>query len=384
MKELNERIHSDDKLDHAAFKGYQEGFVQADIDQDGELTVEEMATLLQHVSRDDQHQLVEQSEEEIAASIMDGFDANKNGLISLQELMDRVGDNKEMHAAFQGWEEGFLQADIDEDGQLNVHELSELLKKVSRDDQHEMVEESNEEVSSQIMLGFDTNKDGKISLNELLEHVKGNDNLHAAFAGWQDGFKEADADNDGHLDNHELASLLNRVSRKNQEELVDESEESIAESVMKGWDTNKDGRLTLAELHQHVGDNKEVHAAFKGWQEGFDAADVDKNGYLTIPELSSLLNRVSTKDQDKIVQDVDATTASLLHGFDADKDGKVSLDEIMKHVGKLPAKSVGNMLSSVKEGFVQADVDKDGGLNAEELAALLQSLNERHAKHDEM
>jgi Ca2+-binding EF-hand superfamily protein len=234
------------------------------------------------------------------------------------------------------------------------------------------------------MLGFDTNKDGKISLNELLEHVKGNDNLHAAFAGWQDGFKEADADNDGHLDNHELSSLLNRVSRQNQEELVDESEESIAESVMKGWDSDKDGRLTLAELHQHVGDNEEIHAAFAGWKDGFGQADVDKDGYLTIAELSSLLNRVSTKDQNKIVQDVDATTASLLHGFDSDKDGKVSLDEIMKHVGKLPAKSVGNMLSSVKEGFVQADADKDGGLNAEELAALLHSLNERRSKHDEM
>merc|ERR1712181_10715 len=109
------------------------------------------------------------------------------------------------------------------------------------------------------------------------------------------------------------------------------------------------------------GDNKEVHAAFEGWTEGFEMADLDKDGHLTLAELSSLLKKVSTKDQTKIVQDVDATTASLLQGFDTDKDGKVSMEEIMKAAGVKE--------EFVKEGFVKADVDKDGGLNAEELAA---------------
>jgi Ca2+-binding EF-hand superfamily protein len=381
LQELNAKIGDDEKL-HAAFAGWKEGFEQADLDGDGELTVEELAQLLQHVSRDDQHEMVHQSEEEIAASIMDGFDTDKNQLISLQELMDRVGDNDQLHAAFEGWQEGFLQADIDEDGQLNVHELATLLKHVSREGQHEMVEESGEQISQVVMDGFDTNHDGKISLRELLDHVKDKD-VEGAFEGWKDGFKEADADSDGHLDRQELTDLLNHVSRGQQQELVDESEESIAEAVMRGWDTNKDGKLTLAELHAHVGDNEKVHAAFQGWQEGFETADVDKDGALTIEELASLLSRVSNKDQHQVVQDVDATTQSLLQGFDADHDGKVSLEEIMKHVGKLPAKSVGNMLSSVKEGFAQADKDKDGGLDATELAHLLHALNER-PKHDEM
>jgi Ca2+-binding EF-hand superfamily protein len=381
MQELTAKI--DDKM-HAAFDGWKEGFVQADTDQDGELTVEELANLLLHVSRDDQHHLVDQSEEEIAASIMDGFDTNKNGLISLQELMDRVGENKETHAAFEGWQQGFLEADTDQDGQLNVHELSSLLKKISLDNQHEMVEESSAEISASVMSGFDTNKDGKISLQELLDHVKDKEHVEAAFDGWKDGFKEADADNDGHLDSKELTDLLTKVSRGEQQELVDESEESIAEQVMKGWDTDKDGKLTLAELHAHVGENAELQAAFQGWKEGFEMADLDKDGHLTVAELASLLGQVSTKDQGKIVQDVDATTASLLHGFDTDKDGKVSLDEIMKHIESLSPKKAGDMLATVKEGFEKADIDKDGGLNAEELATLLHGLNERHTKHDEM
>mmetsp|Transcript_84084 Transcript_84084/g.132387 ORF Transcript_84084/g.132387 Transcript_84084/m.132387 type:complete len:850 (-) Transcript_84084:52-2601(-) len=386
LKELQDKVGDEDKL-HVAFKGWREGFAEADSDQDGELNVEELATLLQHVSRDEQHQLVDQSEEEIAASIMDGFDTDKNELISLQELMDRVGDNKEMHAAFEGWQEGFLQADTDEDGQLNVDELAQLLKHVSREDQHEMVEESGSEISASVMEGFDTNRDGKISLQELLDRVKDQEHVEAAFEGWRDGFKEADVDNDGHLDSKELATLLNHVSRGEQQDLVDESEESIAEQVMKGWDTDKDSRLTLAELQAHVGDNEQLHAAFKGWKDGFEMADLDKDGHLTISELADLLKKVSTKDQHKIVEDVDATTASLLHGFDTDKDGKVQLEEILKHVGKLAASQTGgvsNMISSVKEGFVQADADNDGGLNAEELAALLHSLNDRHSKHDEM
>jgi Ca2+-binding EF-hand superfamily protein len=291
--------------------------------------------------------------------------------------MDRVGDNKEVHAAFEGWQEGFLQADADQDGQLNVHELTALLQQVSRGGQESMVEESEAEISASIMEGFDTNRDGKIGLQELLDHVKDKDHVVAAFEGWPQGFKEADKDGDGHLDSHELTSLLNRVSRSQQKEMVEESEESIAESVMRAWDADKDGKLTLDELHHHLGDNKDaVNAAFEGWKEGFNMADKDKDGSLTIHELAALLSRVSTKDQHKIVQDVDATTQSLLQGFDADHNGKVTLDEIAAHAGKLS--------DVYKEAFAEADADKDGGLNAEELANLLHKLNEKSSKHDEM
>merc|ERR1719183_17610 len=192
--------------------------------------------------------------------------------------MDRVGDKMHVHAAFAGWTAGFKQADVDNDGHLTIEELTNMLGHVSREEEQNMVSESEETVAASIMDGFDTDKDGKLSLKELKEHVGDKAEGQAAFAGWEDGFKEADVDKDEHLTVHELAGLLSHVSRQNQQEMVQESEKSVGASILEGFDADKDGKLTLKELMDHVGDAEHIHAAFAGWQEGFVQADVDQDG----------------------------------------------------------------------------------------------------------
>jgi Ca2+-binding EF-hand superfamily protein len=321
---------------------------------------------------------VEESEVSVAASVMDGFDTNKNGKISLQELLDRVGDDKEVNAAFAGWKQGFLEADADKDGQLSVEELSALLQRVSRKDQNSMIEQSEVGVADRIMNGFDTDNDGKISVMELMDRIEENKELDASFKGWREGFKEADVDQDMHLTKDELANLLQRVSRKRQHTLVEQSEETMAASILQGLDLDEDGKLSLQELMARVGNNKELEAAFAGWKQGFSDSDVDKDGHLTVKELASLLKRVSTKDQGQLIQNVPATTASLLQGLDVNRDGKLSMSELLRH--KMASASGSNW----KEGFKQADANRDGSLDGDELITLFEYINDAHTRRDEM
>jgi Ca2+-binding EF-hand superfamily protein len=377
MQELMDRIGDESNL-HAAFKGWREGFTEADVDNDGHLNVEELTHLLSHISRGNQQDLVHESASNSALQVLDGFDTDRDGKISLQELKDHVGD-KEVHAAFKGWETGFEGADSDKDGLLDVDELTTLIKHVSRDDQHEMVHESEASTAASVLEGLDTNKNGKISLEELIEHVGDESNLHASFKGWQDGFKDADRDMDGELTVHELTALLMRVSRNNQREIVHESEDSQAAAILDGFDTNKDGEISLKELLDHMGANAEVAAAFKGWEEGFKEADGDNNGKLNVEELSALLSRVSSKGQHKMVEESEqSTTGTVLDGFDRDKDGEISIQELLGHVGD--NKDLEAAFKGWEKGFAEADADGNGKLSADELNGLISHASRKDKK----
>merc|ERR1712072_1565769 len=65
--------------------------------------------------------------------------------------------------------------------------------------------------------------------------------------GWHQGFKEADADKDMHLNAEELEFLFHNAKKQHRDELVEAIEES-AKSVLEGWDTDKDGKISLMEL----------------------------------------------------------------------------------------------------------------------------------------
>jgi len=102
----------------------------------------------------------------------------------------------------------------------------------------------------------------------------------------------------------------------------------------KKSDTNKDGALTPEEMSaarlQHL-----------------QGADADKDGFITATELSDHHAAMMRAKQDKHF-------AGFSGRFDANKDGKVALDEIKAFTPPY---------------FTKADADKDGKLTAAEMKA---------------
>lgn len=164
----------------------------------------------------------EEEHDKIAASIMRRFDTDGDGKVSLYELIDHVGDLH--HKEFQGWHSGFSQADADDDMYLTIEELTSLLKNVrtqekeAQEAQQRNAKKQTTMIAASILQGLDSNGDGKISLQELLNNLNDGHHQHPAFRGWHKGFKEADADNDMHLTVDELASLLMQTDLMHNEE----------------------------------------------------------------------------------------------------------------------------------------------------------------------
>lgn len=399
-------------------RGWKVGFQQADVDGDGHLNAEELATMLEHVTNDEQLELFSESEVAIASEIMEGFDFDKDGYLSVHELLTYTSNGKALHMNLKDMVVRLRTADKNKDKQLTVAELAAFLKTLGVEDQQHLLAESKESYAEIVMDGFDLDRDGRLSLSELLDliggpaddvdetakmlaahsaggansvikrlekHLKpvagkgGSKRLQAHLQGWETSFGKSDANKDGHLDHHELSDFLAHISKKEQHHLVHDSEARIASSILQGFDSNKDGQIELKELLARVGDMK-AHAAFEGWTSGFHLADDDQNGKLDLEELTFLLKHVSSMDQHDLVsksEDSQDTAASVMERFDANKDGKISLAELEAKAGK------SDDFQGWQEGFKEADSDEDGYLTSQEVASWLKRVAEA-PKRDEI
>merc|ERR1719333_954366 len=222
---------------------------------------------------------------------LEGFDTDKDGLISLHELLEHVHANPDKmdDPAVQGWNEGFKQADTNKDMHLDADELDNLFTLANK----------KKTLGELALEGFDDDKDGQISLHELLEHTHGNPELEGRddLKGWNEGFKKADVNKDMHLDAEELENLFTNAKKELKDDFAKGIEES-AKKILDGWDTDKDGQLSLMEFTDHIAKNPDAanHPQFKGWHAGFKEADANSEMHLDMAELTSLLTKVVKDD----------------------------------------------------------------------------------------
>jgi Ca2+-binding EF-hand superfamily protein len=219
LKELTAYVGDETKLSPeraVELQGWKDGFIKADFDKNGRLSLVELAYLFDHVPKMGQQEPVDESPAELCATILKGMDYDRDGMLSLKELTALVGDESrlslERAKELQGWKDGFIKADFDNNGRLSLVELTYLFDHVPKQEQPEPVEETPAELTATILRGMDYDKDGMLSLKELTALVGDERKLSPEKAkelqAWKDGFKQADVDFNGHLSLEELQSLL--------------------------------------------------------------------------------------------------------------------------------------------------------------------------------
>jgi len=289
-------------------------------------------SIMDGVDSDKDHKV---SEHELKHTLeIAGIDADHNGKISMKEILAHVVNADAIPAEkLKSWKQSFHETDADFDGYLSTAELKTFMNTVGMPDR---------------------------KVGEAPGHSH-------EWQDWLNGFKAADNNNDMYLTVDELTTLLKSVSKGAGEQLFDKS----FKTVMKGFDMDKNGKISWKEILHHVGEGtvNQLSEMFRSWNEGFHEADGDDDGYLTPDEFTFLLKHVSKEEAEEVFDPVD----SLMRHFDTDGNRRLSMKEILAHLGDVEGLSA-EKLKGWKQGYHDADADHDGYLTAPEFQHLLNNI----------
>lgn len=200
--------------------------------------------------------------------------------------------------------------DVNKDGKMSMQELMDFCHKTR-------AAYSGKDVVT-VFEEMDSNKDGKLSFDEIQtsESVESNDEaekkeIEANHAREKAKFEAADLDRDGLLSSQEAAGLF-------YPELNEEVLKLIAEHSIDSKDTDKDGGLSPSEFWE--GDlSSEDGSVQEEEMKEFKSLDADGDGKLSVQELMAWESGVyHTK----------TAMAQLIATADKDSDGHITADEL--------------------------------------------------------
>ena len=254
----------------------------------------------------------------------------------------------------------FKQFDTSGDGFLDIGELKRAFRAIGLEKRTGVKFELDQKTFN----AFDTNKDGKVSLEEFEEniHPKTRAAIEAQLvAGWvfdadkwaaskerhskidmSKVFKQFDTDSDGVLDIREMQRAFRAIGLKKR----DGSKMEVDLEMFNSFDTNKDGKVSLAEFEAnlHPKTRAKIEAELNAnwvfdpakWAASqerhskidmskvFKQFDTDSDGVLDIREMQRAFRAIGLKKRDGSKMEVDL---EMFNSFDTNKDGKVSLAE---------------------------------------------------------
>jgi len=200
---------------------------------------------------------------------MEAYDDNKDGKIDIRELAQLLPMEENFLLLFRfdnplessvEFMKLWYQYDTDGSGYIEADELKNFLRDLLSEAHkaQEVTEDKLIEYTDTMLQVFDSNKDGKLQLSEMakLLPVKENFLTRQVFKGSKNLTKEDiagvfslyDRDNSGVIENEELSGFLKDLLELVKKDYDTTDLAEFAKTIMKGCDTNRDGKISKKEL----------------------------------------------------------------------------------------------------------------------------------------
>jgi len=242
-------------------------FQKYDQDKNGTIDSSEIDMFLKDLAKETGNEFTKDADfNEFKMKIIGMYDVNADGKISMSELAKILPAEENFLMRFR--EEVKLSSvdfikiwyhyDTDRNGYLDQSELDGFLRDLlnSSDSKLAVTPQRIFDYRTTILELFDTNKDGKIELNEMSKILPVEDNFFKQFEGQKDLSKEDfdkifshyDKDNNGLIEDSELIAFLRDILKKDGGTPTTTELENYRATILKCCDKNKDGKLNKDEL----------------------------------------------------------------------------------------------------------------------------------------
>jgi len=244
-----------------------------DDDENGFIEGEELDGFLREfvssVNPDEDVEVTEDTLAELKACFMEAYDDNKDGKIDIRELAQLLPMEENFLLLFRfdnplessvEFMKLWYQYDTDGSGSIEADELKNFLRDLLSEahKSQEVTEDKLIEYTDTMLQVFDSNRDGKLQLSEMakLLPVKENFLTRQVFKGSKNLTKEDiagvfslyDRDNSGVIENEELSGFLKDLLELVKKDYDTTDLADFAQTIMKGCDTNRDGKISKKEL----------------------------------------------------------------------------------------------------------------------------------------
>ncbi|CAN4099462.1 unnamed protein product [Withania somnifera] len=180
----------------------------------------------------------------------------------------------------------------------------------------------------------DEDGDGAISFSEYLpqftnEDIEKNETNHGKAGWWMEQFRNADADRNGILILYEFRDFMHPEDSKNKS-----IQRWLLREKIRQMDVNMDHKLNRLEFNNGAYNIYKTYLEYESRGaniptpfEAFAKLDVDGDEFLRVEELKPILQYLCPGE----LSYAKIYTTYLIQEADDDKDGKLSLDEILNH-----------------------------------------------------
>eukprot|EP00092_Neocalanus_flemingeri_P026651 GFUD01028892.1.p1 GENE.GFUD01028892.1~~GFUD01028892.1.p1 ORF type:complete len:235 (+),score=96.67 GFUD01028892.1:131-835(+) len=225
--------------DKATKEEVEQAFAKADKDGNGKLTMSEFKVCLLEVMKDEDDG---DDEEGMMDLVMSGFDTDGDKMVSLDELLKGMGDEK-VDASEMFMINMIKGADKDGNGFINAAELKAIMEAMKDED------DDDDEIPVEFIMNLaDADGDKKLSIQELVNAFTGKvDVKKDPKEKMKSMFRMCDTDDDGMITKKDIVKFLKMMG------MVDEDDtpadvKMIVNLFMASADEDGDGKLSYEEF----------------------------------------------------------------------------------------------------------------------------------------